>query len=81
MFRISMVIAITILWIGQTESGLLESNATGIVFSSFGNVKLTYKDWKVCYHFNLTEYYNEIEEFKPCIDKIRSLCMILEDEN
>lgn len=81
MFGINLVIALTILGIGQTEGNLMESNATGIVFSSFGNVKLTYKNWKVCYHFNLTEYYQEIEEFKPCIDKIRSLCMTLEDEN
>lgn len=81
MFGKNLVVALTILWIGQTEGNLMESNATGIIFSSFGKVKLTYKDWKVCYHFNLTEYYQEIEDFKPCIDKIQSLCMILEDDN
>lgn len=81
MFGINLVIVLAIFTIERTNSSLMESNATGIIFSSLGKVKLTYKNWKVCYHYNLTEYYNEIEEFRPCIDKIETLCVMLEDEN
>lgn len=81
MFGIGQIIALACFLIELTYGGLRDANATGIIFSSFGNVKLTYKNWKVCYHYNLTEYYQEIEQFKPCIDKIQSLCVILEDEN
>lgn len=66
---------------GGSNADIIENNATGILFAEFGGVHLTYQNWKICYHYNLSEYHLEIDEFKLCIDKIKTMCSRINDEN
>lgn len=81
-FLITLTLALTLTFMTQEATGkLTTNNATGIIFVSFGDTRLTYKDWKICYHYSLADYYAELDRFRACIGKINGICNKINDEN
>lgn len=59
-----------------------EIKTKGAIFTEIEKLRLSYNEWKICYVYELNEYYAEIETFKKCISKIEYLCNNLaENEN
>lgn len=76
-----LIIMLILAMPGGSSADVIENNATGILFAELGKVHLTYQNWKICYHYNLSEYYLEVDEFKLCIDKIENMCAQMGDGN
>lgn len=47
---------------------------TGIFLTKSYDAFVTYNDWRLLYYLELDEFYNDIERFNECVDKMKSLC-------
>lgn len=55
---------------------------SGLIFTRVGRVQLTYNSWKICYYFDLNEYYMEKNTLKVIISKMKTICnQLTEHEN
>lgn len=73
-------ICIAIIAMRQSKGNEIKSD--GAIFTEIEKIRLSYNEWKICYVYELNEYYAEIETFKRCIGKIEYICNNLsENEN
>lgn len=68
--------------LAMSANGKVTPNSEkAIIFTKLGSAHLTYKQWIICYYFDLKEYQKEIEEFAICIKRIEIICSKIEDVN
>lgn len=60
---------------------IIENTQRGIVFTESGGAQLINGHWKICYYYNLTEYYQEVQELKFALGYLESTCNKLGDQN
>lgn len=57
-----------------------EYERAGAIFSEIEKISLTYNNWKICYVYDLNEYYNEINIFQNCIKRMDLICLKLSEK-
>lgn len=72
LYTILSAIALCSLIKGFNQTQLKEP--TGIFIIKSKDVYITYKTWKLLYHVDLQNLYQDIEELQNCVARIESLC-------
>lgn len=58
------------------------NNTAGIFFTPLGSVQLTYDRWNLCFYYDLSTFYDEMERLKGCVNSLGAICddRILQDQ-
>lgn len=76
-----LIWSIVVTAMGLINTLIVENTHRGIVFTKTGGARLINGHWKICYHYNLTEYYQEIKEFRLTLNQMELICEKLSDHN
>lgn len=64
-----------ILFIFFWATAKANSNETnGLIFTETGKVHLTFSTWRICYYFDLEEYYKEKDTLRVIINRMDTIC-------
>lgn len=72
---------ITFVVISMAIGKIIENTQNGIAFTELGETRLICGHWKICFYYNLTEYHEEIYNFKITLDEIDDVCHLLTNYN
>lgn len=75
MLKIAIIICIAAVTRAHFESKL------GVILTEHEKIRLSYNEWRVCYAYDLNEFYEEITVFKKCIDKMEVICNQLKENH
>lgn len=69
--RLPTIILFIFLW-ATTKASSNETN--GLIFTETGKVQLTFSTWRICYYFDLEEYYKEKDTLRVIINRMDTIC-------
>lgn len=67
--------------VSMASGKIVENTQNGIFFTEMGEARLMSGQWKICFYYNMTEYYEEVELFKRTLDEADFICKELNDHN
>lgn len=75
------VICLIMILSGSTNNIKFDPKAepTGVMFSELARTYISYTRWQICYYYDLTEYFDKIEQFKICIKQMHVTCNRIQD--
>lgn len=76
-----MIGLITFVVISMAHAKINENTQSGIFFTELGETSLINGHWKICYYYNMTEYHDEIYDFKVTLKEVEKLCESLLEYN
>lgn len=60
---------------------IVENTQSGIFFTELGEARLMSGQWKICFYYNMSEYYEEVNLFNHTLHEVDSICHRLNDYN
>lgn len=78
-----IILLITLVWYIDTNGLTFEprTNETGIVYNDMGTTYTYYTRWHLCYYYDLTLYYDQMEKLETCVQQMNYICDKIIDDS
>lgn len=57
-----------------------QTQESGLLFAELGKVYTSYTKWHMCYYYDLTPYYAQLQQIGSCVKKMRTICKTLAEQ-